>query len=58
MIDKLKGLVYSQYELWKKVEVVVDERNLMESSNMMDEIVCNITFMYDFCTIDLDQASS
>lgn len=58
LIDKLKGLVKTQYEVCKEMDVDVDEKVFTQSSQMIDETVGDIMFMYNFCTICLDQPSS
>lgn len=58
MIVKLKTLVNSQFKVCKQNDLDVDENQKIESSQIMEQTVTNITMLYDLCTIDLDIASS
>jgi hypothetical protein len=58
MIDQLKGLANSKFEACKQLNLSVDEEEKAEIEDIMNEIVGDMTMLYELSTVDLYQDSS
>jgi hypothetical protein len=57
MITEVKGMVNAQYASCKHMGLNVDEYDKIECSQLLEETIGDITFLFDLCTIGLDHGS-
>jgi hypothetical protein len=58
MITKLKQVVNTSIDVFKGLGIDVDEKHRIESAEMIEEDLGEITFLYNMSTMDLDHSSS